>query len=183
MRSLIKQTNKQQILIILGDCNPEIGANTQENWNNFCGQSCNTTVNERFLRLLQIASYNNLSITNTLWNHEASRTWMWHAHERPLLQRGRIPVNSWFLSGINKTKPIAFLGAGINSYLDVVVVNFRIQLRSIKKTKNGRLRVYLENLKDLIIVEEFRAIFGGMFTPLLMMETDIEALINNFIFL
>ena len=75
LQSLIDKVHKKDILIIQGDWNAKVGKDAQKDWKQFCGPSCNEVTNERGLRLLEFASYNNMVLANTLGQHKTSRCW------------------------------------------------------------------------------------------------------------
>ena len=71
----IDQTSKQDILVVQGDWNAKVGEDAQEDWREVCARSCNPETNDRALKLLDFATYNNLVLANTLGNHKPSRRW------------------------------------------------------------------------------------------------------------
>ena len=75
LQSLVDQTPKQDILVVQGDWNAKVGEDAQEDWGEVCGPSCNPETNDRGLKLLDFAIYNNLVLANTLGNHKPSRRW------------------------------------------------------------------------------------------------------------
>ena len=77
-----------------------------------CGQYCNPETNERGLRLLEFASYNNLKVANTSGSHKPSRRWIWHSpggdyHN----QIDYTMVKRLFQSSVNIAKTRSFPGA------------------------------------------------------------------------
>ena len=65
------QTRKRVNLVVQGDWNSKVGKNAQADWGEVCGPYCNVETNERGLRLLKFATFNNLVLTNT--NHPEDR--------------------------------------------------------------------------------------------------------------
>ena len=63
------QTPKKDILVVQGDWNAKVGKGAQADWREVCGPYCNVETNERGLRLLEFATFNNLVLTNTPTNH------------------------------------------------------------------------------------------------------------------
>ena len=47
----------------------------------FSGPFCNPGTNDRGLKLLDFATYNNLVLANTLGNHKPSGRWTWHSSD------------------------------------------------------------------------------------------------------
>ena len=79
LQEVLDQTPKKDILVVQGDWNAKIGEDAYENWIGTCGRYCNTKSNERGLRLLEFASYNELMLANTFGPHKASRRATWHS--------------------------------------------------------------------------------------------------------
>ena len=72
------KAQKKDIKIILGDFNARVGKDTAKDWPKQQGPHCNVTTNDRGLRLLEFANYNDLVIANTLGKHKKSRTMTRH---------------------------------------------------------------------------------------------------------
>ena len=70
---------KEDILVVQGDWNAKVGKDACGNWQGICGPFCNDDTNERGLRLLEFAIFNDLVLANTLGHHKASRRWTWHS--------------------------------------------------------------------------------------------------------
>ena len=79
LQETIDQTPKKDILVVQGDWNAKVGKDAQTDWGEVCGPYCNGETNERGLRLLEFATYNNLVLTNTLGPHKPSRRWTWQS--------------------------------------------------------------------------------------------------------
>ena len=173
LRSLIDKVHKKDILIIQGDWNAKVGKDAQKDWKQFCGPSCNEVTNERGLRLLEFASYNNMVLANTLGQHKTSRCWTWHApngiHHN---QIDYILVRNRFISGIKRGSTRTYPGADVGSDHDMVLMNFKVRLKKTKKSKSTRLKFNLDRLKDPNILESFKATIGGKFAPLLALEDN-----------
>ena len=181
LQKIVDGVDKKDILIIQGDWNAKVGVDALKDWKNHCGPSCNATSNERGIRLLEFASYNNLVLANTLGEHKASRRWTWHApngiHNN---QIDYILVQNRFRSGICRAKTRTFPGADVGSDHDLVILNFKVRLKKTKKPKNTRLKFNLDRLKDPSIVESFQATVGGKFAALLTLDDDADALTTKF---
>ena len=72
LQSLVDQTPKQDILVVQVDWNAKVGKGAQEDWGEVCGPSCNPETNDKGLKLLDFATYNNLVLANTLGNYTPS---------------------------------------------------------------------------------------------------------------
>ena len=73
LKEIIDKTPKKDILIVKRDWYAKVGREAQADWGGVCGPCCNAETNERGLRLLEIATYNNLVMTNTLGRHKPFR--------------------------------------------------------------------------------------------------------------
>ena len=78
LQEIIDQTPKKDILVVLGDWTVKVGKGARADWGDVCGPYCNVETNEKGLRLLEFATFNNLVLTNTLGPHKPSRKWIWH---------------------------------------------------------------------------------------------------------
>ena len=127
IQTTVDKVNKKDILIVQGDWNAKVGRDALDDWGNHCGPSCNPTTNDRKLRLLEFASYNNLTLANMLGEHKASRRWTWHSpNGRHHNQIDYILVQNRFRNGINKAKTRSFPGADVGSDHDLVIMNFKM---------------------------------------------------------
>ena len=79
LQNVIDQTPKKDILLVQGDWNAKVGRDVCGNWQGICGPFCNDDTNERGLKLLEFASFNDLVFANTFGHHKASRGWTWHS--------------------------------------------------------------------------------------------------------
>ena len=78
-QEIIHQIPKKDILVVQGDWNAKVGKDAQADWGEVCGPYCNVETNERGLKLLEFATFNNLLLTNTLGPHKPSRRWTWQS--------------------------------------------------------------------------------------------------------
>ena len=58
---------------VQGDRNAKVGRDACGNWQGICGPFCNDDTNERGLRLLEFATFNDPVLANTFGHHKASR--------------------------------------------------------------------------------------------------------------
>ena len=79
LQNVIDQTPKKDILVVQGDWNAKVGRDACGNWQCICGPFCNDDTNERGLRLLEFATFNDLVLANTFGHHKAPRRWTWHS--------------------------------------------------------------------------------------------------------
>ena len=73
LQSLVDQTPKQDNLAAQGDWNAKAGEDAQADWGEVCGPFCNPETNDRGLKLLDFAAYNNLVLAHNLGNRKPSR--------------------------------------------------------------------------------------------------------------
>ena len=81
LQEIIDQAPKNDILVVQGDWNANIGEDASKVWKWTCGPYCNPGTNLRGLRLLVFASYNNLKEANTFsaYMYKPCRLWTWHS--------------------------------------------------------------------------------------------------------
>ena len=72
LQYVIDQKSKMDILVVQGDWDAKVGKDVCENWRGISGPSCNDDTNERGLRLLDFATFNDLVLANTFGHHKAS---------------------------------------------------------------------------------------------------------------
>ena len=73
LQETLDQTPKKDILVVQRDWNAKIGKDAKADWGEVCGPYCNVETNERGVRLLEFATFNNLVLTNTLGPHKPFR--------------------------------------------------------------------------------------------------------------
>ena len=161
LESLVEQTPKQDILVVQGDWNAKVGEDAQEDWGEVCGPSCNLETNDRELKLLDFAAYNNLVLANTLGNHKPSRRWTWHSPDATHHnQIDYILVKKRFRSGIKTVRTRTFPGADVWSDHDMVMMTFQTHLKNSRKPTQPRIRFDLEKLNDPTVMSVFQATIG-----------------------
>ena len=184
LQDIVDQTPGKDIVVVQGDWNAKIGEDACTNWADTCGHSCNDLTNDRGLRLLEFARYNNLLLANTLGQHKKSRRWTWQSpNGEHRNQIDYILVRKRFKSCIKTAKTRSFPGADIGSDHNLVLMAFHLHLKKIAKQGSSRLRFDLDKLKDPEIAEVFRATIGGKFAPLTTLyesETDIDLVTDAF---
>ena len=172
------------ILVVQGDWNAKVGEDAQEDWGEVCGPFCNPETNDRGLKLLDFATYNNLVLANTLSNHKPSRRWTWHSpdgtHQN---QVDYILVKKRFRSCIKTAKTRTFPGADVGSNHDMVMMTFQTRLKNSRKPSQPRIRFDLAKLNDLTVVSAFQATIGGRFAPLATLvdeDADLDSMVIHF---
>ena len=149
VQETIDKTPKKDILVVQRDWNAKVGKDAQADWGEVCGPYCNIETNERGLRLLEFATFNNLVLTNTLGPHKPYRRWTWHSPDgKHHNQIDYILVKKRFRSGVNIHRTRSFPGADIGSDHDVVMMTFQVRLKKTRKPNQPRLRLDLEKLRD-----------------------------------
>ena len=64
LQNVIDQTPKKDIFVVQVDWNAKVGRDACGNWQGICGPFCNNDTNERTLRLLEFATFNDLEATS-----------------------------------------------------------------------------------------------------------------------
>ena len=184
LQEVLDQAPKKDILVVQGDWNAKIGEDAIDNWKGTCGRYCNAKTNDRGLRLLEFASFNDLKLMNTFGPHKASRRWTWHSpngeHHN---QIDYIMVKRRFHTSVNIAKTRSFPGADIGSDHDLVMMTLRLRLKKVDKEGPTRIKFNLDKLKDPEVLEAFQARIGGKFAPLLLLNaenTAIDTMIDTF---
>ncbi|XP_076468950.1 uncharacterized protein LOC143299552 [Babylonia areolata] len=72
LQGILDQTPKKDIVVVQGDWNAKVGEDACKDWKETCGRHCNKESNEKGLRLLEFASYNDLKLMNTFGPHKAT---------------------------------------------------------------------------------------------------------------
>ena len=183
LQKVLNKTPKEDILVVQGDWNAKIGEDAYENWKGTCGRHCNIKSNERGLRLLEFASYNDLMVANTFGSHKTSRKITWHSPDgKTHNQIDYIMVKKRFSSSVNISKTLSFPGADIGSDHELVMMTFKLHLKRTKKQGHARIRFDVDKLKDPHVPEVFQAITGGKFAALSMLDsdTDLDTLTDTF---
>ena len=178
------KTPKKDILVVQGDWNAKVGKDAQADWGEVCGPYCNFETNERGLRLLEFATFNNLVLTNTLGPHKPSRRWTWHSPDgKHHNQTDYILVKKRFRSGVNIHRTRSFPGADIGSDHDLVMMTFQVRLKKMRKPNQLRLRFDLEKQRDSDVACTFQATIGGKFAPLIGLsneDMDMDTMITTY---
>ena len=166
-----------------GDWNAKVDRDACGNWQGICGPFCNDDTkmtNERGLRLLEFATFNDLVLANPFGHHKTSRRWTWHSpngqHHNQIdyiLERKR------FQSGVNIARTRSFPEADIGSDHNLLMMTFCLHLKKISKPKHTRLKFDLEKLKDPNVLETFQAMIGGRFAPLTIMSNEDRHRFND----
>ena len=170
LQEVINKEDKKDVLIIQGDWSDKVGTGALMDWKNYCGPSCNAASNERGLRLLEFISYKNMVLANTLGEHKASRRLTGHAPRGTHHQSDYIMVLNRFRSEICTAYTWIFPRADVGSDHDLVILNFRVRLKKIKKHMISRLKFNQDRLKDSSIYKCFQTTVGGKFTELLTID-------------
>ena len=138
LQNFIDQTPKNDILVVQRDWNAKVGRDASGNWQGICGPFCNDDTNERGLRLLEFATFNDLVLANTFDHHKAFRRWTWHSPNRQHHnQIDYIPVRKRFRSGVIIARTRSFSGVDIGSDHDLLMMTFRLRLKKKKKKKSA----------------------------------------------
>ena len=175
LQKVLNKTPKKDILVGQGDWNAKIGEDAYENWKGTCGRHCNIKSNERGLRLLEFASYNDLMAANTFGSHKTSRKITWHSPDgKTHNQIDYIMVKKRFSSSVNIAKTRSFPGADTGSDHELVMMTFKLHLKRTKKQGHARIRFDVDKLKDPHVAEVFQAMIGGKFAAVSILDSDMD---------
>ena len=171
LNNVITNTPKNDIQIIQGDWNAKVGPDAHTDWAGNVGKFGWGETNDRGIRLLEFARFNNFVLANTLFDHKASRRITWHSpNMKDHNQIDYILFPRRFLSGIRASRTKSFPGADVGSDHELVMMTVKIKLKKLSKSKNPRIKYNLEKLKDTRIQDIFQAKLGGRFAPLLLLS-------------
>ena len=136
LQNVIDQTPKKDILVVQEDCNANVGRNACGNWQGIYGPFCNDDTNERGLRLLEFATFNDLVLANTLGHHKASRRWTWHSpNGQHHNQIDYILARKRFRSGVNIARTRSLPEADFGSDHELLMMTFCLHLIEINNNK------------------------------------------------
>ena len=184
LQEVLDQIPRKDILIVQGSWNTKVGKDACKIWKNTCGLYSNNETNERGFRLLEFASLNDLKLANTFSPHKTSRRWTWYSpNGEHLYQIDYIMVKRRFQTSINIVKIRSFPGTDIVSDHDLVMMTFKLHLKKVSKQGHTTIRFDLEKLEDPEVVETFKAMIGGKFAPLILLDADdsnMDDLVSKF---
>ena len=84
---------------------------------------------------------------------------------------------------MNIARTRSFPEADIGSDHDLLMTTFHIRVKRISKPKQTRIKFDTDKLKDPDVAEAFKAMIGGKFAPLIILDdkdTDVNLLTNTF---
>ena len=116
---------------------------TEVYWQGICWPFSNDNTNERGLRLLEFATFNDLVLANTFGHHKASRGWTWHSpNGQHHSQIDYILVSKRFRSGVNIARTRSFPGADTGSDHDLPMITFHLSLKKNQQAKAHKTGVW-----------------------------------------
>ena len=161
-----------------------MGKGAYVNWQGICEPFCNDDTNERGLRPLEFATFNDFVLANTFGHHRASRRCTWHSPKgQHRNQNDYILVRKRFRSGVNSARTRSFPEADTGSDHVLLMMTFHLRVKRISKLKHTRLKFDLEKLKAPNVLETFQAMMGVTFAPLTVMnndDIDMDSMITTF---
>ena len=144
----IYSMKKKDMLIVQGYWNAKIGKDSINDSSDYCGTACNTATNDRGLRLLEFASYNDLLVANTLGKHKQSRISTWHSPNCKIHnQIDYILIKRRFRSGINVAITRVYNNADISRDHDLVMMSLK-KIKSQRKLKSTRINYNMDRLQN-----------------------------------
>ena len=134
LENTIKNKHRKDLLIVQGDWNAKIGEDAHENWKGNVRKFGLGNTNERGLRLLEFTKLHNLILANTLYPHKKTKRVTWSSPDGITQnQIDYILMSKRYQSSIHSNRTQSFPGADIGSDHELVMVTFRMKLRSKKK--------------------------------------------------
>ena len=114
-------------------------------------------------------------VANTFGSHKTSRKITWHSPDgKTHNQIDYIMVKKRFNSSVNIAKTLSFPGADIGSDHELVMMTFKLNLKRTKKQGHERIRFDVDKLKDPHVTEVFKAMIGGKFAALSILDSDMD---------
>ena len=125
-----------------GNWNAKVGKDACENWQDICGPFCNDDINERGLRLVKFANFDDLVLANTSGHHKPSRRCTWHSpNGQHHNQIDYILARKRFRSGMNMARILSFPGEDIGSDHDLLMTIFHLRLKKNQQAKTHKNQV------------------------------------------
>ena len=114
-----------------------MGRDACASWQGICGPFCNDDTNERGLRLLEFATFDDFVLANIFGHHKASRRWTWHSpYGQHHSQIDYSLVRKRFRSRVNSARKQSFPEADMGSDHDLLMMTFHLGLKRISKPKH-----------------------------------------------
>ena len=160
LQNAIDNTDKQDIIYILGDFNAKIGKETAQDEKETKGTHCLGSRNDRGQMLLDFCLENKLVVGNSLFQQHPRRLFTWTSPDgNTKNQIDYILIQNRWRSSLSNAK--TYPGADCGSDHELLVATIRIKLRKIKKP-TAPLRFDLT-----IIPEEYGVEISNKFDTLL----------------
>lgn len=180
LEGCLRDVSRRDVLVVMGDWNAKIGVDCYADWRGTVGKFGVGTTNDRGLRLLEFAHTHDLTIANTLHHHKLSRRTTWHSPDGITHnQIDYILTSKRFKSSINAAKTRTYPGADIGSDHDLVLMAYKLRLRTSKKSGTQRLSYDLDKLNDPNICHTLQARIGGYYAPLSVLDQDINTMTHD----
>eukprot|EP00794_Sanderia_malayensis_P008574 gene8574-biopygen6861 len=178
--STLRQVPKKDITIIEGDWNAKIATDLFEDWQGTIGKFAYGTTNERGERLLEFCRMSNVTVANTLGEHNDSRRVTWVSpDDRTKNQIDYILIDRKCKTCVKPNKTRSFPGTDIGSDHNLVMMTVRLKLKLAKNQKSNRIKYNLELLKNEEKRTEYSVEIRNKFAPLLELE-NVQELTDMF---
>ena len=143
IQQAIKYTNSNNVLLVMGDFNAKVGMEAMED---VVGKFGIGNRNERGDRLIEFCQINNLTISNTWFQHHPRKVYTWKSPGDIVRnQIDYIMIKKRFRNNVKQAK--AYPGADINSDHNPVVIKLKVKLKKMQKTQ-GRAHLNLDLLRE-----------------------------------
>jgi exonuclease III len=154
LQEQIDDIDRNDVLLLMGDWNSKVGKN-HTTWSEAIGRYGYGDANERGERLLEFCCANQLSITNTYFQHKESQKWTWlHPSGQAKNMIDFIIVNKRWKNCILDCR--SFPSADSGSDHQLVMCKMRLKLKDICKHRNSQRKHDVSRLKDQSVLEEYQ---------------------------
>ena len=135
LQSSIDNTNKGDIILIMGDFNARVGLEQASSAHNVVGKHAVDKQNQNGRRLVDFCLYNEFVITNTFFPHKSvhQTTWM-HPKTKKWHMLDYVLVNRKFRNSIQDVRAYRGATGGIGTDHHLLMAKVRIHLKCRKKT-------------------------------------------------
>jgi Reverse transcriptase (RNA-dependent DNA polymerase)/Endonuclease-reverse transcriptase len=155
LQQQIDNIDNKDILIIMGDWNAKVGTD-QKTWGETIGNQGYGDANERGERLLEFCCANQLCITNTYFQHKASRKWTWsHPNGQSKNMIDFVIINKRWKNCILDSR--SFPSADVGSDHQLVMCKLRMKLKCNRATNGQSTKKHdINKLKDQSILTKYQ---------------------------
>lgn len=155
LQQQIDLIDRNDAMIVMGDWNAKVGTD-HDTWPDTIGKYGFGEANERGEKLLEFCCENQLCITNTYYQHKASRKWTWsHPNGNSNNMIDFIIVNQRWKNCILDSR--SFPSADTGSDHQLVMCSMRLKLKCSQKRRRQATRKHdISRLKDEKVLAQYQ---------------------------